>query len=106
MYSLILSSLLDHNDIVDLMADVATYMPPQPQSVVQPHSLRQLSPEFQLPPMVSGGLGHRGNQAETEIPLVVSDPYLFEMPSGMQLQQQQSALAAPPPGQGGTPGVV
>ena len=83
------------------MADVATYMPPQAQSVVQPHSLRQLSPEFQLPPMVSGaGGGHRGgNQAETEIPLVVSDPYLFEMPSGMLLQQQQqSALhAAPPP---------
>ena len=86
------------------MADVATYMPPQAQSVVQPHSLRQLSPEFQLPPMVSGaGGGHRGgNQAETEIPLVVSDPYLFEMPSGMllqqQQQQQQSALhAAPPP---------
>ena len=78
------------------MADVATYMPQaQPQSVVQPHSLRQLSPEFQLPPMVSGG-GNR--QAETEIPLVVSDPYLFEMPSGMLLQQQQSALhAAPPP---------
>ena len=79
------------------MADVATYMPPQPQSVVQPHSLRQLSPEFQLPPMtVSGGGGHRS--VETEIPLVVSDPYLFEMPSGMLLQQQQqSALAAPPP---------
>ena len=77
------------------MADVATYMPQaQPQSVVQPHSLRQLSPEFQLPPMVSGG-GHRSN--ETEIPLVVSDPYLFEMPSGMQLQQQLQQQQQPPP---------
>ena len=76
------------------MADVATYMPQaQPQSVVQPHSLRQLSPEFQLPPMVGGGGGHRSN--ETEIPLVVSDPYLFEMPSGMQLQQQLQQQ--PPP---------
>ena len=28
---------------------------------------------------------------ETEIPLVVSDPYLFEMPSGQQ------SSAAPPP---------
>jgi len=80
----ILNSLLDAGDIVDLMADVATAafpMPPQP--VMQP-SMRQLSPEFQFPPS-----NHRHHQ-QTEIPLVVSDPYLFEMPSG------QSSMAPPP----------
>ena len=82
----ILNSLLDHNDIVDLMADVAaTQFPPPPNPMMQQAHLRQVSPEFQFPPAVAVAA------AAAEIPLVVSDPYLFEMPSG-----QQSSMAPPP----------
>jgi len=83
----ILNSLLDAGDIVDLMADVATAAFPMPPQTVMHPSLRQLSPEFQFPPAAASN-NHR-NQ-ETEIPLVVSDPYLFEMPHG------QSSMAPPP----------
>ena len=71
----ILNSLLDHNDIVDLMADVATYMPPQQPTVMamQP-SLRQLSPEFQFPPTASSN-NHRNQGCQVFSPFLESSSF-------------------------------